>query len=398
MGLAKLAAAAATAGFVAFCFYGMIRAPRLQRPWSIVVAICLALAFVAAIAWMALNHVLRNLDWWRPVTAVVASAMPFVLYLGIGLAVVALINLVWSTGQVISGTGHLPLDVLLASTRIRFVRVATALAVVAALGLVGFGYREAHHPAVTTTDVTSPELPAPFDGFRIALLADIHVGVGLGRPFVQGLVDQVNAEDPDLVVIAGDLSNGTPAQLGYDLEPLEELQAPCLVTTGNHEFDVDGQAWIDWLDAHHLPVLDNTGVVLKRDDASIDVLGINDLEGTPPHQADLQAAAQELHDAFGVPVDGAGRYRILIAHEPLQVYGQDHLASKLGVDLQLSGHTHGGQFWPINYLVTKQQPVLDGTHVLDGITVVTSRGAGSWGPPERVGAPPEIPLITLHRG
>ena len=397
MGLVRFEAIALV-GFTAFLYYAVIRAPRLHRPWSIVAAVCLTLVLVAAVIWIWLNRVLKNLDGWRPVTAVIASAMPLVLYLGIALAVVGLINLGWSTGQVVSGTGHLPLAVLLATARLRFVRVATILAVVVALALVGFGYREAHHPAITQTSVTSPELPAAFDGFRIALIADIHVGVGLGRPFVQGIVDQVNAAAPDLIVIAGDLSNGTPAQLGYDLEPLESLHAPfgVLVTTGNHEFDVDAQAWIDWLDAHNLPVLDNAGVVLTRGDASIDVLGINDREGTAPHQADLQAAVDQLNQAFGVPVDGDGRYRILIAHEPLQVYDQDHLASKLGIDLQLSGHTHGGQFWPINFLVTKQQPVLDGTHVLDGITVVTSRGAGSWGPPERVGAPPEIPIITLH--
>jgi len=398
MGFARLGVVF-LAGFTAFIYYGLIRAPRLPRPASIIVAIILSLLVIAAIAWIPLNRWLNNLDAWRPMTAAFASVLPFLLYLGLALAVIGLINLFWSTGQVIIGTGHLPLAVLLQTARLRFVRIATAVAVIAALGVTAYGYNEAHHPAITSVQVTSPDLPEQFDGFRIALLADIHVGVGLGRQFVQGIVNQVNQAKPDLIVIAGDLSNGTPAQLGNDLEPLTELHADfgVLVTTGNHEFDVDAQAWIDWLDAHNLPVLDNAGVVLTRGPASIDVLGINDRVGVTPHQADLQAAVQKLHDAFGVPVDGAGRFRILIAHEPLQVFGQDDLASKIGVDLQLSGHTHGGQIWPIGYFVTQEQPVLDGTHVIDGITVVTSRGAGSWGPPERVDAPPEIPIITLHR-
>jgi len=399
MGFARLGTIG-LAGFTAFIFFGLIRAPRLHGAGAIIVAIVLSLLVVAAIAWIPLNRWLSNLDAWRPVTATFASILPFLLYLGLSLLLIGLVNLIWYGGSMIAGTGHLAINVLLLTARMRFVRIATVAAVVVALGVTAYGFSEAHHPALTSVDVTSPDLPAQFDGFRIALLADIHVGVGLGRPFVQGIVDQVNQAKPDLIVIAGDLSNGTPAQLGNDLEPLTQLKADAgvLVTTGNHEFDADAQGWIDWLDAHNLPVLDNSGVVLTRGQASIDVLGINDRVGTAPHEADLAAAVQKLHDTFGVPVDGAGRFRILIAHEPLQVYGQDHLASKIGVDLQLSGHTHGGQIWPIGYFVTTEQPVLDGTHVLDGITVVTSRGVGSWGPPERTAAPPEIPIITLHKG
>ena len=394
MGFARLGTIA-LAGFTAFVYYGLIRAPRLHGAAAITVAVLVSLLIVAALAWIPLNRTLKNLDAWRPVTATFASALTFLLYLGLALMLIGLVNLIW---WLIAGTGHVPVDLLLLTARLRFVRIATATAVVVALGITAYGFNEAHHPALTAVEVSSPDLPAQFDGFRIALIADIHVGVGLGRPFVHGIVDQVNQAKPDLIVIAGDLSNGTPAQLGYDLEPLTQLKADdgVLVTTGNHEFDADAQGWIDWLDAHDLPVLDNSGVVLTRGEASIDVLGINDRVGTAPHEPDLEAAVQYLHQTYGVPVDGAGRFRILIAHEPLQVYGQDHLASKIGVDLQLSGHTHGGQIWPIGIFVTTEQPVLDGTHMLDGITVVTSRGAGAWGPPERVAAPPEIPIITLH--
>jgi len=385
--------------FGVFLYYGTIRAPRLQRPWSIIMAVLLTLVILASVAWLVINRTKANLDAWRPFTAPTASLLPVILYFGMGLILISLVNAGWSIGQVATGVGHLEVQQLIHTSRLVFVRIATVVALIGAIGVTGYGYHEATNPRLTQTAVTSTDLPAEFDGFRIALLSDIHVGVGLGRGFVQSLVQQVNDAKPDLIVIAGDLSNGSPQQLGDDLLPLTELKAPygVLVTTGNHEFDVDGEAWVAWLDGHGLPVLNNSGVVLTRGTASIDVLGINDRVGTPPLQPDLQAAAQQLHDSAGVPVDGAGRFRILIAHEPLQVSDGDDLPAKLGVDLQLSGHTHGGQIWPINYLVTLQQPALDGTHLLDGVTVVTSRGAGAWGPPIRVGAPPEIPIVTLHR-
>ena len=398
MGLVSLALVA-LAALIAFFFYALIRAPRLRRPWSVVAAICLTIFLVTSLAWFAIERLAGCPDHWRWFSAISASLLPWFLYMGIGTALVGIVNLVWSGVQALKRTKRLAPDRLIRTRRLRFVRAATVAVMIGAIGVTAFGYNEARHPSITTTTVTSPDLPAAFDGFRIALLSDIHAGPGLGRDFVQGIVDQINAVEPDLVVIAGDLSDGTPAQLGSDLMPLTTLHAPygVLVTTGNHEFYDGAQPWIDWLNDHSLPVLDNSGTILVKGDSSIDVVGINDRTGSPPHQPDLQRAVDQLHNSFGVPVNGQGRFRILIAHEPLQVYGQNNLASKVGVDLQLSGHTHGGQLWPIQYLVPLGQPVVDGTHVLNGITVVTSRGAGAWGPPIRVGAPPEIPIITLHR-
>lgn len=384
---------------IAWLGYALIRAPRLNRPLSVVAGVCLAVTLVVSVSWLVTGRFVKAMDAWRGYTAIAASLLPVILYTLIGTLGIGLINLIWSAGQAIAKAPKLEPDQLRRTRRLRFVRVATVAVLIGSLGVTGYGYHETRNVQISQTSVTSSLLPAAFDGFRIALLSDIHAGPGLGRDFVQGLVDQVNAEHPDLIVIAGDLSDGTPEQTGGDLLPLTTLSAPygVLVTTGNHEFVQGAQAWLDWLNQHGLVVLDNSGTILIKGDASIDVLGVNDRVGTPPHAPDLQEAADRLHANFGVPTDGAGRFRILIAHEPLQVYSQGDLASKLGVDLQLSGHTHGGQLWPIGYVVTMQQPVLDGTHVLDGITVVTSRGAGSWGPPERVGAPPEIPIITLHR-
>ena len=381
---------------VAFIMYALIRAPRLTARWAVVVALATLVVLGGAVSWIWIDHFIANMDRWRWLTAPLATMMPVVLYTTIGLVAITLVNWVWWARD--PGPRRAPREAVVATPRLRFVRGGTVVVVVASLVVTGFGLREAQRPTLTPVSYSSNQLPAQFDGFRIALLSDIHVGAGLGRRFVQRVVDLVNAADVDLVVIAGDLSNGTPAQLGDDLLPLTQLKAAfgVLVTTGNHEFDVDGQGWIDWLNAHDLPVLDNAGVVLMRGGASIDVLGVNDRSAPAPHQADLQAAANQINRVFGVPVDGTGRFRILIAHEPVQDAGESTLPARLGVDLQLSGHTHGGQIWPLNYTIMMSQPVLDGTHVLNGVTVVTSRGAGSWGPPVRVAAPPEIPVITLR--
>ena len=282
--------------------------------------------------------------------------------------------------------------------RVIFVRWATALLLVAALAVTGYGAVNAQFPHLTPVDLTEQDLPPQFDGFTIALVSDIHLGPGISGSFVDRLVDQVDAAKPDLIVIAGDLIDGTVAQLGPELEALTRLSAPygVLITTGNHEFFYDAADWFAWFAAHGLTVLDNSGVQLLRNGATIDVLGINDSAGTPPHTPDLNQAVQRLAASTGAPVDGAGRFRLLIAHEPSQATSDDKLAARLGVDVQFSGHTHGGQMWPITDFVTLVQPVVDGVHEIGGVTVVTSRGAGAWGPPVRVGAPPEIPLITLH--
>ena len=385
-------------GMAGFLYYAVVRAPRPRRAWAIVAAVAVTLVLFSAVSWLFVYRYLDNLDRWRWLTGSMAMLMPVVLYGGIGLGVVAVVNLVWWIVRDARGPRLARAEVV-RTPRLRFVRTATVGAVVAALAMTGYGYAEAHRPALSDVSVSSADLPAQFDGFRIALLSDIHVGVGLGKSFVQGVVDQVNDAQVDLVVIAGDLSNGSPSQLGADLMPLTELRAGfgVLVTTGNHEYDTDAGAWIDWLNSHTLPVLDNSGVVLSRGTASIDVLGVNDRSGRPPHQDDLLAAVSSLSQKYNVPMDGAGRFRLLIAHQPLQDAGRSTQAAELGVDVQLSGHTHGGQLWPMPHFITMQQPVLDGTHVLNGVTVVTGRGAGAWGPPVRIGAPPEIPIITLHR-
>ena len=352
---------------------------------------------------------------WRPVTSAALSAVSVATYAGIGLAGVGVINLIWrgvarrrgkTVPAVSAGStkaGRARGDVL--PRRVVFLRWATCLVTVGAVGVTVFGYLRAHDPAITPVTVTSPKLPPAFDGYRIALLTDIHIGPGLSGDFLRRIVDKTNAAKPDLVVIAGDVVDGSVSQLADDLNSLSDLRAPdgVLVVTGNHEYFTGmPEAWIAAFRSLGLTVLDNEGVTLRRGESTIDVLGIGDRIGPGTTASNLAMADRRLRDVAGPP----SQYRILAVHEPLQVRADSTdgfvpndgvgYPATLGINLALCGHTHGGQMWPIQALIRFEQPVLDGVHDIAGVTTVTSRGAGAWGPPVRVGAPPEIPLITLR--
>jgi predicted MPP superfamily phosphohydrolase len=285
------------------------------------------------------------------------------------------------------------------TARIHFLRWGVCFVLVLSAATTAYGAVKAQHPEVNEVTVTSADLPAPFAGLRIAVISDIHVGPGISGAFVERLVDQVNAAQPDFIVIPGDLVDGPVSQLGPELAALGRLEAPygVVLTTGNHEFySGDVTQWIDYWRDLGITVLDNSGIQLTRQGTTIDVLGINDDQGSGRYEPDLEAAAETLHQAFGAPVDGRGRFRLLIAHEPAQALaGQD--PADYGVDVQLAGHTHGGQMWPFDYAILTRQPVLEGVEQVGRITVVTSRGVGAWGPPVRVLADPEILIVTLER-
>lgn len=379
-----------------FLLYALIRMPRLQKPWSIMAAVVLGLTLLAFNFSITFSRIVTDWDRWRPLVSFCSSLMPVFFYLLFGTGIIWLIYLIWSIRQ--PKAPKKP-SALIKTPRIRFVRKALVVAILTALTVTAFGYWGAHHPTTRPINVTLPNLPAQFNGFKIALITDIHASPTLGRDFVQGIVDQTNQAEPDLIVIVGDLAEGNTDQAGPALEPLTDLLAPFGVYAafGNHDFYSHGQSWIDWLEARQIHVLANEGVVLTRGLASIDLLGIADRTAPSAYRPDLQAAADQLHRDYGVPVNGDGRCRILLAHQPIQVFDQNSLAAKLGVDLQLSGHTHGGQLWPFSFAVGLQQPMVSGVKEIAGVTVVTSRGAGAWWTPVRVGAPAEIPIVVLHR-
>jgi predicted MPP superfamily phosphohydrolase len=230
-----------------------------------------------------------------------------------------------------------------------------------------------------------PRLPKELSGFRIVQLTDIHVGPTIGRGFVEDLVRRANALEPDLVAITGDLVDGTVPDLAPLVEPLRELRARhgVFFVTGNHEYYSGADAWVAHLRTLGIRVLRNERVSIERDGHAFDLVGVDDASARGrAHGPDLPRALAGRDPSRAV---------VLLAHQPKDVFE----AAEHGVSLQLSGHTHGGQLFPFNFFVHLQQPFVAGLDEFRGTTIYVSRGAGYWGPPMRVGAPPEITHLEL---
>ncbi|HVH24924.1 MAG TPA: metallophosphoesterase [Pseudonocardia sp.] len=232
-------------------------------------------------------------------------------------------------------------------------------------------------------------LGAGLDGLRIGQITDTHLGPFLSRRWTRRIVAQVNALDVDVLAHTGDLVDGSLATRAHQVEPLGEATArdARVFITGNHEYFSGAAEWTEYMASLGWTVLRNTHLVLTRGANQLVVAGIDDRtaarSGVPGHGADLDRALA------GAPADVPV---VLLAHQPRQVLGAVDR-----VDLQLSGHTHGGQLWPFHYLVRLDQPVLHGlSRHGDRTQLYTSRGTGFWGPPFRIFAPPEIAVLTLR--
>uniref|UniRef100_A0A5Q5BQV9 Metallophosphoesterase n=2 Tax=unclassified Mycobacterium TaxID=2642494 RepID=A0A5Q5BQV9_MYCSS len=271
--------------------------------------------------------------------------------------------------------------------RLFLARAGAAAAGAASVGLVGFGAATAvGPPQVLTVPVRLRRLDPAFTGFRIAVVSDIHLGPLAGRAHTERIVRMINEAEPDLVAIVGDLVDGTVAELGAAAEPLRDLSAPdgTFFVTGNHEYFVeDPLSWLQELERLGVQPLRNEHTPIRRAGAAFDLAGVNDLAG------ENHSEAPDFDRAL-TGVD-ATRPTILLAHQPVLVSE----AASRGVDLQLSGHTHGGQMWPFHYAVSAVQPTLAGLSTVADTQLYVTRGAGFWGPPVRIGAPPDITVVSL---
>ncbi len=243
-------------------------------------------------------------------------------------------------------------------------------------------------PLVREVEVRITGLAPAWDGIRVAHITDTHVGPILGRTWVEDLVRRVDSAKPDLVVHTGDLVDGSVEDLRDALEPFARIKGPLgtFFVTGNHEGYSGVAAWSRQMRAWGWDVLSNEHRILERDGAPLAIAGVPDAhEGLMKGGAapDIEAALRGLPS--GVPV-------VLLAHQPRQAFS----AKGRGVSLQLSGHTHGGQIWPFHYLVRLQQPLVAGFARIGDVPVFTSRGAGFWGPPLRIGARAEVPILVLR--
>ena len=265
----------------------------------------------------------------------------------------------------------------------------TALAVVGLAGLATLiGYVNARRVArVLRVDVPLANLPPALAGFTIVQLSDIHVGPTIKGDYVQAIVDRVNGLDADLVAITGDVVDGSVDQLRAHTAPLGSLSARhgSYVVTGNHEYYSGAAAWMREFERIGLRGLQNEHVVITHRGASLVLAGVTD------YSAGAFDAGQASDPAAALAGSPPDLPRILLAHQPRSATA----AAAAGFDLQLSGHTHGGQFWPWNHFVPLQQPFTAGLHRLGRLLVYTSRGTGYWGPPKRFGAPSEITLLRL---
>ncbi|MEU2667450.1 metallophosphoesterase [Streptomyces sp. NPDC007164] len=266
--------------------------------------------------------------------------------------------------------------------RLFVARAVGGAAAVAGLGTVGLGtYGVLRGPRVKRITVPLAKLPRSAHGFRIAVVSDIHLGPILGRAHTQRIVDTINRTQPDLVAVVGDLVDGTVADLGPAAEPLARLKARHgnYFVTGNHEYYSGAAQWVDQVRELGLHPLENARVEI----AGFDLAGVNDIAGESEGQGPDFARALGDRDRT--------RAAVLLAHQPVVI----HDAVAHGVDLQLSGHTHGGQLWPGNFIADLANPTGAGLDRYGDTQLYVSRGAGAWGPPVRVGAPSDITVVEL---
>ncbi|MES2941580.1 MAG: metallophosphoesterase [Pseudomonadota bacterium] len=300
-------------------------------------------------------------------------------------------------------SGELPWGVMYANS-VEWLLLAAFL--VTALGF----WNARRTPVIKLVEVPIRGLPRALVGFTVAQITDIHVGPTIKHDYLQRIVERVNSIHADVVAVTGDLVDGTVPELAAHVAPLAGLKSRhgTFFVTGNHEYYSGAQAWINELRRLGLTVLMNEHVVIyhgraiqnsngfagdAQDDsqmmAPLVLAGVTDYSAhnfDPSHLSDPDLALEGAPET--VPL------RILLAHQPRSAPA----AAKAGFDLQLSGHTHGGQFYPWNFFVRFQQPYIAGLDRLGFMWVYTSRGTGYWGPPKRFGSPSEITQIRLVAG
>ena len=222
------------------------------------------------------------------------------------------------------------------------------------LTLVGpataYGFYSARKgPTVINQDIYLKNLPESFENFTIAQISDLHVGPTIKKEYVEKVVNQISNINPDLIAITGDMVDGSIDYLEKDLEPLSNVVASfgTYFVTGNHEYYSGAERWLDETDRMGFTNLVNENKLIKINDQSIALAGVNDYRAhqiIPSHRTNPEKAIKGINN---------DKVKILLAHQPSSIFK----ANEAGYDLQISGHTHGGQFWPFTYPTKKPIPI-----------------------------------------
>jgi uncharacterized protein len=355
----------------------LVRDPAWAAPWGRGLGIAIVvLALLVPVAFVAMRTLPRSVH--APLAWVVYCWMGLVLYL-------FLLTVLSDAGRGVAAlAGLLPKDPerrqVLARTLAGVVAGGAAL-----LGVVG-GVNVARGFDVKRVKIPIARLPRSASGYRIVQLTDVHIGPTIGRAFLESVVREANALDADMVVITGDLVDGTVDELRHLVEPLRDLRAHgrdgVFFVTGNHEYYSGADAWIAHLKTLGVRVLRNERVAIRD---AFDLAGVDDHSARgalPGHGQDVAGALRGRDPSRAV---------VLLAHQPKAV-GE---ARAHDVDLQLSGHVHGGQLVPFNWLARLDQPFVHGLHRAGATWVYVSEGTGYWGPPMRVGTTAEVTHIEL---
>ncbi len=244
-------------------------------------------------------------------------------------------------------------------------------------------------PFIIKHDIYIKNLPEAFENFSIAQISDLHVGPTIKRPYVEDVLEKISHLNPDLIAVTGDLVDGSVKYLKSELQPLKDMIAPygTFFVTGNHEYYSGVDLWLDETDRLGMKNLINSNELISRSGDQIAIAGITDLKAhqiKPAHKSDPGLALRSVPDNIT---------KIVLAHQPNSI----HSVHEIGADLQLSGHTHGGQFWPFTYLTKLVNPYIAGFYDHYGTQIYVNRGTGYWGPPLRIGVPAEITLIRLKK-
>ncbi len=355
----------------------LVRDAAWPKPWGVILTVLLfTLAALIPLVFITMRSAPRS--WGGPLAWVGYTWMGFMFYL---LVFSALGDAGLGT---VSAFGLMPAD----PAQRRFVARALALGIGVLSGGVGLtglwnvtrGFR------VRRVRVPLAKWPQAASGYVIAQISDVHVGPTLGRGFVEDVVRETNALNPDLIAITGDLVDGTVEQLRDQVEPLRGLKARDGVyfVTGNHEYYSGADDWVAYLQTLGIRVLRNEHVQIRD---VFELAGVDDYSAArmlPHHGQDVAKALSGRNPDHAL---------VLLAHQPKSFKE----AGPAGVDLQLSGHVHGGQMVPFNWVTYFEQPFVAGLYRENQSWIYVSEGTGYWGPPMRVGTRSEITRLELVR-